>query len=326
MIRKRLNRNIDASAIVDLPEINNELQQVKNDIATNTEAIDQLEQELARFDNYYTKPEIDEKVEQLESEIGNHYTKPESDAKFATITQIDEANTQIAQNQQSIETLDTNTAKLGANNTFSGRNSFSNQISTTSDIKIFNDKKMFFGWNESDVKLELAPNPGTKDVLMKTISGKMEIQSASDVKLNPTRNIDASTKPIVNVANPTNNQDAATKAYVDGLTKFNLPENTEVEIPYKIKNKRTYMMFINKSIALSNSQEVVKTELIDVGISDFGACSLWANLAPYQQLPYFKDTFDGYIRLIWESKRFKIQSKNAGRATANIYGVITYCK
>lgn len=90
MVRKRLNRNLTATAIVDLPEISDELEKVKSDVNVNTQDI----------------TTIKSNIEQIESEIGNHYTKQESDAKYATITQINEANTQISQNQKDIENIE----------------------------------------------------------------------------------------------------------------------------------------------------------------------------------------------------------------------------
>lgn len=341
MVRKRLNRNIDASAIVDLPEINDEVQQIKNDVATNTQditqlketvenhtnEIDQLEQELARFDNYYTKPEIDEKVEQLEAEIGNHYTKPESDEKFATKTQLEEANTQIAQNQQSIETLETNTAKKNEHNDFSQSNTFNNYVEINGDVSILNDRQFRLGWTNDDLKLVCSIESQTKNVFVENPQGRITFRTPnSNIVLQPREQVNVSNKPIVNLPLPNNATDAANKQYVDNFI-LTLPSNQEVVYQgMKFNNKTTYIQFVDKNVATSNNQEIVKTNLINTKITDFGPCSLFAVINQHTLMPFITDNMDGFVNLVWEGGNFKIKSKNCGRTTVRIYGVITYCK
>lgn len=101
MIKKRLNRNILTNAIVDLPEIGNEITEIRNDVNTNIQEINTIK-----------------------GKVENVYTKPETDAKFALKEKVDLNTNDIEQIEQELNTF----AKIGLPNTFTATNTFNESI------------------------------------------------------------------------------------------------------------------------------------------------------------------------------------------------------
>ena len=219
---------------------------------------------------------------------------------------------QDAATKHYVDTQNNNNAKLAANNTFSGNNTFTNKI-TLKNPRNNNGAYLenFDYYNQNYTSLKFVKNNTTAMLIL-----EVNVDANTATISSPTTN---NRLYINNLATPTGNDQATNKGYVDNLLSKDI--NNEQLAPFKIGSTNVYMKYINTPLSISaNSQ--TKTPIPNAtGINKLVQCNLstWGG----QVLPWYSGTVK--LFLLVENGVLKLESEQGSWVTG-IQGVIYYTK
>lgn len=229
------------------------------------------------------------------------------------IAQLADPNSaQDAATKNYVDTQNNNNAKLAANNTFTGTNTFNSKImfkNPTNNNGAFFDN--FDYYNQNYTALKFVKNNTTAMLIL-----EVNVDANTATISSPTT---GNGLHINNLATPTQPDNAANKGYVDNLLSKDI--NNEQLAPFKIGTTNVYMKYINTPLSISSNAQTNTPIPNATGINKLVQCNLstWGG----QVLPWYSGTVK--LFLLVENGVLKLQSEQGSWVTG-IQGVIYYTK